>query len=396
MKTASGLALAALACLGVGCARWADPKQGFDRAAVPAAPDYRLESAWAALPQRRDDADAAPIGMRNGQQAAGVDVFFIHPTTYVSRRGWNQPLGEEQADRGTEYSLRAQASAFNGSGRVYAPFYRQVSRSGHASALQADRDRAMDLAYGDVRAAFEVFLQWSQGRPFAIAGHGQGSEHGLRLLSERVSARGSEPALRKRLVAAYLIGAALPAEDLAQALPGLPLCASASQTGCVVAYNTIQAGAHEPGERPERFEQVRAWAPGGYRSWDRPRLACVNPVSWSVDGRPSPASAHRGALHAERDRPLSGPHPARASARCDQDGLLATTLPQGEWAGWWFGDEHSVNDYQLFYMDLRGNFGERAAAWQRARGAERVGSKAAGRSGKAKAKPRRKGAGGKH
>lgn len=340
-----------------------DPKREFDRMPAPAAPDYRDKRYWAALPDQRDGADATPIGMRNRQGDAPVDVFFIHPTTYFSRAGWNQPLDDEQAERGAEFALRAQASAFNEIGRIYAPRYRQMSLSGYRSDSDGDRDRALDLAYRDVRAAFEAFLgQWSRGRPFIIAAHSQGSGHGLRLVSELMSDLAADPSLRKRLVAAYLIGAAVPEDALAKTVPGVPLCASPEQTGCAVFYNAVEAGAFDPGERPERFEHVRAWYPGGYRSHEHPRLLCVNPVTWRADREASPLSAHLGAIHAERNRPLPEPQPRRVSARCDDDGLLQTTLPDGEWRQWWFGGDQHVNDYQLFYMDIRANAAQRVAA----------------------------------
>ena len=49
-------------------------------------------------------------------------------------------------------------------------------------------------------------------RPFILAGHSQGALHALRLLRERVAAK---PALRRRLVAAYLVGAPIYSVDLA-------------------------------------------------------------------------------------------------------------------------------------------------------------------------------------
>lgn len=372
-----------LSGLPMGCARMFDPKDEFDRTPEPGAPDYRDERYWAALPSKRDDSDATPIGMRNRQHDAPVDVFFIHPTTYFSRASWNQPLDDEDAIRGTEFTLRAQASAFNDSGRIYAPFYRQMSLNGYLSASDADRDKALDLAYSDVRAAFRVFLQqWSKGRPFIIAAHSQGSGHGLRLVSELMSDLSADPSLRKRLVAAYLIGAAVPEDALRRSIPGVPLCATPAQTGCAVFYNSVEAGE----DRPKRFEKVRAWYPDGYRTLVEPRLLCVNPVTWRADSQLSPISAHRGALHAERNRPLPVPQVGRVSAQCDH-GLLSVTLPDGEWRKWWFGGDQHVNDYQLFYMDIRANAAQRVAAMTH-RGTAPA-EKPAGR-GKAKAKPARK------
>lgn len=358
MKTIRWPWLALLLISLCGCARMFDPKHDFDRSPEPGAPDYRDPRFWAALPDKRDASDSTPLGMRNRQHDAPVDVFFIHPTTYFARAHWNQPLDDEDANRGTDFTLRAQASAFNDSGRIYAPHYRQMSLSGYVSASDADRDRALDLAYADVRAAFAVYLQqWSKGRPFIIAAHSQGSGHGLRLVSELMSDLSADPALRKRLVAAYLIGAAVPEDALKRTIPGVPLCASPAQTRCAVFYNSVEAGE----DVPKRFEHVRAWYPDGYRTTEQPRLLCVNPVTWRADALTSPLAAHRGAVHAEPNRPLPEPQAGRVTAQCD-NGLLAVTLPDGEWRKWWFGGDQHVNDYQLFYMDIRANVAERVAA----------------------------------
>lgn len=255
--------------------------------------------------------------MRNRQADAAVDVFYIHPTTYFSRAGWNQPLDDEDANRGTEFALRAQASAFNEVGRIYAPRYRQMTLNGYLSDSDADRDKALDLAYRDVRAAFDEFIgQRSHGRPFIIAAHSQGSGHGLRLLSELMSDLAPDPALRKRLVAAYLIGAAVPQDALQQTVPGIALCATPQQTGCAVFYNTIESGAFDPGERPKRFERVRAWYPGGFRSVERPRLLCVKPGDLARRPRTQPLVRAPGRA-ARRTQPSA----ARAAAAAGQRAL---------------------------------------------------------------------------
>ena len=73
------------------------------------------------------------------------------------------------------------------------------------------------------------------------------------------------------------------------------------------------------------------------------------------------------------------------SARCDGDGLLQTTLPDGEWRQWWFGGDQHVNDYQLFYMDIRANAAQRVAAF----GHRAVAAPAAAAADAPKAKPRK-------
>ena len=62
------------------------------------------------------------------------------------------------------------------------------------------RKQALGFAYQDVLRAFQYFLQHrSQGRPFVIASHSQGTHHGTRLLEEVIDGT----PLAQRLVAAY-------------------------------------------------------------------------------------------------------------------------------------------------------------------------------------------------
>ncbi len=64
----------------------------------------------------------------DGQAAAPVDVFFLHPTTYFTHKTWNAPLSDQGANETTDQDiLRNQASAFNACCRVYAPRYRQIA-----------------------------------------------------------------------------------------------------------------------------------------------------------------------------------------------------------------------------------------------------------------------------
>ena len=70
--------------------------------------------------------------LENSNQAeAPVDVFFVHPTTFMGGLAWNaDPKDVELNAKTDEYAVKNQASIFNGSGRLYAPRYRQMSFGG--------------------------------------------------------------------------------------------------------------------------------------------------------------------------------------------------------------------------------------------------------------------------
>ena len=98
------------------------PKSDFDAFTPPAAPDYSNPSAWSALPSTPDGADTVVATFTDNQASAAADVFFVHPTTFLSADAWNAPLDDADANALIENSVNvAQASAFNGCCRVFAP-----------------------------------------------------------------------------------------------------------------------------------------------------------------------------------------------------------------------------------------------------------------------------------
>ena len=143
------------------------PNHAFSDVPSPAPPDYANPAHWAALPERDDLADTLAVGATALQATAAVDVFFVHPTTFVSADAWNQSLDDTTTNETTDQMvMQGQASAFNACCRIYAPRYRQAT----LAAFFVDGDsapQALDLAYSDVVAAFRYYLAtFNRGRPF--------------------------------------------------------------------------------------------------------------------------------------------------------------------------------------------------------------------------------------
>lgn len=100
-----------------------------------------------------------------------------------------------------------------------------------------------------------------------------------RLVQERFDV---DPAMRAKLVAAYLIGGniAVPAgADVGQDFQNVPLCRSATQTGCVVAYSAFRSTAPPPAD--SLFGKPRI-GPG--------EAACTNPAA--LTGGPAPLTPY--------------------------------------------------------------------------------------------------------
>lgn len=202
----------------------------FDTQSPPPAPDYALGQNWAALPFRVDAADEIPkTETWVNDSLKEVDVFYVHPTMYAKGQTWNASLADEKLNAKVDrLPVRFQASPFNRVGRVYAPRYRQAIVDVFYNPSH-DGEKALDLAYADVKRAFEYYLKnYNNGRPFIIASHSQGSAHCRRLLKDFIDGK----PLAKQFVAGYVVGFVVN-EPMYKTIE---LCRDSTQTGCFVSW----------------------------------------------------------------------------------------------------------------------------------------------------------------
>ncbi len=324
------------------------PEQAFAADAAPAAPDYSSSSNWAAQPELEDPSDSLPEGLVPRSGPASVSAFFVHPTTFFGKSSWNQPLDDKAANWITdERVLRHQASVFNSCCDVYAPRYRQAT---FFSFLDRDGDggRALDLAYTDVARAFQAFLDAiGPDAPFILAGHSQGSLHGARLLREVIAGT----PLTRRLVAAYLIGFSITPDQLG----GVPVCASATQTGCALGWNSIEGD--------------------GAGTFSGEPFICVNPLTWTADDAYGAHGLNLGGIGFpswQQTAPeKADPHlaavmalePGVADARCQDFSLRVSELRSEQFPSRMSGDALHIYDYSLFHMNIRANAQARVQAY---------------------------------
>lgn len=88
---------------------------------------------------------------------------------------------------GVDVFLAAQASCFNSLCRIYAPRYRQAHLLTIFYGPVENRMHALEIAYEDVKKAFQHFIaELSGDRPFIVAGHSQGARLACRLLADCV------------------------------------------------------------------------------------------------------------------------------------------------------------------------------------------------------------------
>jgi len=327
------------------------PDHAFDPSRAVAQLDYSKNSSWAALPSMNDEADMVPKGESGiDQNNSPVDVFFVHPTGYLKGDNWTDPLEEKSATmENTQWMMANQASAYNGCCSVYAPYYRQASIYSYFGSDEI-RAEVHNFVYQDVKKSFEYFIEnFSNGRPFIIASHSQGTHHSIRLLAEEIDSSGLYP----RMVGAYIIGGMI-SKDWMNNMENIGVCDSAEQLGCLVHWDTMNV------------TQINK---------DMPLYSnniCVNPITWKNEGSLSELQDAKGAVQVSGEfnlefsgddrptdqilTPLEAPLKKYVQAQCKDGALFAsdqtgTRFQTFTGSG---GNYHGL-DYALFYMDIREN-----------------------------------------
>jgi len=322
--------------------------------------DYSNAANWSALPWVKDLADIVPdSSLQNRQDSAPVDVFYIHPTTLMlSFAVKNAHLDHGRVNRRTDLTAMNQATVFNGSCRVYAPRYRQVSLYTFIKKPSEKREKAFEVAYQDVKAAFEYYLEhYNRGRPIILAGHSQGSYHGLRLLEEFFEGK----PLYQKLVAAYLIGlpTGMPKDKYLRSLSDVKPCTSYNQIGCLITWNSYGYSQ----KTPFYFKNDLMFYGQGFEENKGKQFTATNPLTWLSNGQYAPHQLNLGSVKftmSEDKFENAGILKGRVDARLE-NGVLRVHKPRASGLSLLLNKDLHVFDYNLFYMNIRKNVADRVA-----------------------------------
>jgi hypothetical protein len=271
-----------LALGAIGCSAAAGVHVGEARGPATAAsassgaPDYARDEAWLCRPGLANDpcstdVDATELrsdGTRVPRPFAPAgdphaDCFYVYPTVDMDVVPGNH-TDFTDTSRMQEFT-RAQVARFGSVCRVFVPLYRQMTL-GTYLAPPEEHKRLFDVGFGDVLAAFRHYLaHFDDGRGIVLLGHSQGAQMVERLLQVVFD---DDPSMRARLVVAMPLGGDV---DVAAGstkggtFRNLPLCTTADELGCVVAYATYL---------PEGLKNAWPGPPGPGK-----RTACVNPAA---------------------------------------------------------------------------------------------------------------------
>ena len=303
---------------------------------IPQAPEYSVLHSWASHPLKHDAADSIPESLRrNYSYDSTVDVFFIHPTTYIRKENnqMNADVNNETLNKRTDNrTILNQASVFN-EFRVFAPRYRQANYSAYLS-FMGGYQKVFDTAYEDVKKAFKYYIDhWNRDRPFFIASHSQGSQHAVRLIKEMIE--GSP--LEKKMIAAYVIG--IP--PVRNPSLKIPVCSDSLQTGCYVAWNTFTEGFRNQ-----------------FNFLGRTDLQTVNPLTWTTTASIAGSDLHKGAIVKDFNEVRTQALSARIN-----EGKLVIDSDSMDLPGRM--ENLHVLDINLFYIDIRENLRTRVNAYRK-------------------------------
>jgi pimeloyl-ACP methyl ester carboxylesterase len=297
-------------------------------------PDYQNLEYWAAHPWKWDPSDSIPAPLANEPRDSMVDVFFLHPTTYTSKhrkKGANSTIDDDYTNAKTDYSsILYQASVFNNQCRVFAPRYRQGHISNFFSKNKEQAVAVFDLAYEDLKTAFEHYLRtWNGGRPIIIAGHSQGAMMAERLLKEYFDAK----PLTNKLVVAYIIGWEIP-QDL---FTSLRPCADSLQTGCLCGWRTMRNG----------------FIPR-YLKKENTASLVTNPLNWTITSTYASRELNKGSVLTNFNKVFLATTDAQV-----RNGFLNVRKPKFPGSFFYFTRNYHIADINLFYMNMRENINRR-------------------------------------
>lgn len=234
--------------------------------------DYNDPADWLCLPGRAD-ACAQPLTSTviaadgsitkrtyDIDANAPVDCFYVYPT--VSR----EPTANADMTPSPEIQHVAleQFARFGARCKLYAPLYRQIT----LATLRGEvRGFDPETPYRDVLAAWNIYLvKYNRGRGVVLVGHSQGSKILARLIASEIDGT----AEMRQLVSAIILGELIATprgQDVGGTFKHVPLCRTAAQIGCVIAYSSYLAS--EPPDRSAHFGD----APPGLVD------ACVDPAA---------------------------------------------------------------------------------------------------------------------
>ena len=295
--------------------------------------DYSNNEHWLILPE--DNKNILEPYITDSSLISYADVFYIYPTVFTDKKNknWNESIDDEEQQNNALRVTRLQSSAWAESGRMFAPNYTQAHIRSYTE-LESGGRKALLKAYNDVKQAFTYYMEhYNNGRPIIIAGHSQGSTHGMLLLKDFFDGK----KLQEQLVCAYLPGIGIQENEF----ESIPFLKSEIQTGGFVSWNTFK--------RRYKTKKFKNWYEG---------KATINPVTWDQQ-KYAESKLHQGFLFWDDKMYTQSFHTHL------ENGAVWISLPKVPFRSMaWTLDDYHIGDVNLFWKDIQINAKNRVLAYQ--------------------------------
>jgi hypothetical protein len=270
-----------LALLTAGCSSAGRPGGAPDEAAAPAwlcQPGQQADPCTSSLAASAVTAGGAvtPATWPHSAAAARFACFYVYPTVSLATTA-NTGLAVTQLET---YIANEQTAPLSQVCQVWAPLYRSQTFPTVLKGLAGDHSlmrSTFTVAYDSVLPAWQWFLAHTGSKPIILIGDSQGAAVLIHLISAQLD---RQPSVLRRLLVAILVGGNLqvPAGQLAGgAFTKVPLCTSATQTGCAIAFSSYssQPPANSVFGRPGQGVSLQS----GQTAKAGQQVACVNPAA---------------------------------------------------------------------------------------------------------------------
>ena len=219
--------------------------------------DYADPRTWLCRPGAHDACDideTATVVSADGKLTketwkadpnAPIDCFYVYPTISTDP-GQNSDMNPDPAEINV---IKQQFARFASTCKPYAPMYRQITLVGLRKVL-ANPSAALPFGegvqYTDVKDAWDYYLKNdNKGRGVVLIGHSQGSFILMDLIRREIDGK----PVQSKIVSAILLGTVVPVpkgKDVGGAFQNIPLCHTASQTGCLITFASFRSTVPPP------------------------------------------------------------------------------------------------------------------------------------------------------
>lgn len=301
------------------------------------ATDYSIAKHWLSLP--------SSVEIKHD-----VDVFYLYPTSWVKVDTVNEPnvcaIDNPLMLAYSKGAFIRQATLFETAANIFAPYYRQADAD-YTFSLPEDEQQKLigGIPATDAVAAFDYYIRnFNDGRPFILAGHSQGSNVLLYVLSDYMK---DNPDVYERMIAAYVIGYSVTQDFLTA--NNLKFAEGPDDTQVIISFNT-EASAIATGNPVVKEGAL-----------------VINPITWTLDETLATSDQNLGGRIADGLGNVIDPYPfmkygyanaqinmSRGSLICSNYDSIVKDIAPGPKTSLAQGVYHSY-DYMFYYYNLQQN-----------------------------------------